>query len=74
MLSTKKLESENRKGLHEIMAEIAEQEGNFLEAARHYLQAAKFQANAGLDACGVELLQRNHSRCAEIAFYEALED
>ena len=74
MLSVKRLEDENRKGLYEVLAEIAEKEGNFSEAASLYQRAATFAAHngepKGLTDYVSRLIQKADSLRAEILLKE----
>lgn len=47
-ISAKKLNADNAKGLNEIMAELAAEEGNYLEAANLYHRQAVLNGKLGI--------------------------
>lgn len=82
MQFVQKIEDESRKGLNFILAEIAESEGNYNEAAEFWTREATMQAYNG-DAKGVsahvrQLLNRaNENRAlalAEMSYIESDND
>lgn len=58
--------SDLNKGLHEELAELAEIEGDYALAAYHWTQAAKLNANAGIEI--IESFLANAKRNQELIF------
>ncbi len=79
-MSISKLEVENRKGLLEVMAEVAENEGDLEQAASFYMQAATHQAKHGDTSKGLSvyvayLISKSNSCRHQVTLeFEVLED
>jgi hypothetical protein len=76
-LSLQKLEQEQRKGLYEIEAELAESEGEYLEAASLYMQAARYASMHGEPKGLVDYtnhLLAKKKQCEELAMSIILAD
>lgn len=60
---------DQEQGLYDVLAEVAEREGNFLEAASHWSRAATWHANYGKPGAA-QHATKQAKICQEKAFHE----